>query len=373
MNIDSNQVFSELKKIKVFLRRNPRYNILLDYINDFDNFNAVFRLLTGYELSSSDLFNDEKSIRRVANKYNNRQANKYIDIVDENEELILSIFRNFDKMLINAEYEDIPVGNWLKTYSEKEFKDILLCYFSLFGSNVYKTVKKYFDEGRIQTHIPSKDNYSGQYFGSRYLKTGYITSVHTKLDTLNLSSIAHELGHAVDRELFIYSQQKKLTIADEVLLEVPSAFYELEFLEFLKNNYIDRNGANLLINDRCGLIKEYRDDIESTYSEPGGFVDFDENFVIERDGEETTYELRDGLHYGLGYYYGFHLCEQFENEPSTFNKIFFDFISSRKERTISEGIKSLGYDIDEFTSSDIILPRIKDSTLELKKRYYNHE
>ncbi|NLC97245.1 MAG: hypothetical protein GX675_06730, partial [Erysipelotrichaceae bacterium] len=52
---------------------------------------------------------------------------------------------------------------------------------------------------KIQNGLFHFEDFEGEYFESKYMRTGYISSSSDKFDSKSMATIVHELGHAVDR------------------------------------------------------------------------------------------------------------------------------------------------------------------------------
>lgn len=369
MKIDTNRLFKDLKTLRSFLLTNPSDSIFLSNLGDFQKLNTVFAALTGFDYDEAVFFSDKSRGMRVKSS-NKKMISGFYNAYYENEDLFLSMIDNFDSALENMGFMSLPFMDTLKKYSEKEAIDIMLSYYSTYGDSVYKIVKKHFDENKIQNGLFHYEDFEGEYFESKYMRTGYISSSSDKFDSKSMATIVHELGHAVDREVFIFPQQKRLTLRDEIMLEVPSGFYELEFLEFLKKNHIDITGANTLLNCIYNMIRDYSLTLEEVYSCDDAGISKNGDLIIPvGDNKYEAVNLKQIVYYSVGYLFGLHLCESYEGDPRDFNKRFFNLLCSRKEKNVSESIEDFGYNIDEFTSGSIILPRVESSTLELKRRY----
>ena len=52
--------------------------------------------------------------------------------------------------MIDLDFYGIYYYDVIRKYSEADFKDLILGYYSTYGNDYYKIAKKYFDESRIQ-------------------------------------------------------------------------------------------------------------------------------------------------------------------------------------------------------------------------------
>ena len=283
-----------------------------------------------------------------------------------NSDYFIELSDNFDKYLRSIQFSTYPFYDKLRKYSEKDFKDIILGFYSTYGDDYYKIAKKYFDEQRIHTGEKNDSDYSGCFSQLQWLKSGYIFSVFNVMNSLSAKVLVHELGHAIDAERFIFPQQKNIPTFCDYLVEVPSTTFELSFQDYLVNNRIDIDGGMVLRNCRIYDLKEDLDML--------GLVAVNDDLYICDDGDAEDeygekYDVRDSMLYGLGYYYALHLNYIRNNSNKEFLKVFNNLITGRKEMTFEQSVECMGFSFDSFMSGKYIKPKIKDDLMELKKRY----
>ena len=226
-------------------------------------------------------------------------------------------------------------------------------------------------------------------------------------DSWSMSSIAHELGHAIDAETFKFPQQKTISIFPDLLLEVPSAAYELGMYDYLKKNKIDVVSALDQYNDRFKMLDMTYSNLKECYDCKNGIIDpagvflkpvqvlikkedviedeegkklieLESNYsfgsLYEHDDEHYLINLykrlpfRDDIIYGLGYLFGLHLNEIKESSMKDFHKTLNSIITSRKERSVEDSIELLGISVDDFMSLKYVRDKIKSETKELKRK-----
>lgn len=363
-------------------------------------FNKMFRL--------EHIFRNSEEVQKMINKFQNKNRLDFLDFAFSNQELLHEIFTNYTDYLKSIDFKHIPYVEQIRRYSEKDFIDIILSYYSTYGDLYYKAAKKYFDENRI--HMGFRDignNVAGFYSSLVWLKSGYIISVYNGYNSWSATSFCHELGHAIDAETFIFPQQKVMPTLSDMLIEVPSTTFELGFLDYLKKNKIDVDGGRIIYNDRLMLLKESADNYDVVYNEDDVMVELngdvllpcpekiplsrmtfnedgtalvDNKLTCEKDsyyidGEYAyvnkyrVYHYRDDMLYGLGYYFAIYLNMIKDSSMEDFKIIFNNIITSRKECSLPEIIEKLGISVDEFVSGEYIKPKIESEYLSLKKRY----
>ena len=324
MNIDKNLLTNDLRKLRSYVENGRKDDVKYEYARLYwFNETCIDLFDIGYE--DVDLTEQDYEMIRLFEK---KEKRKLLEFIKNNIEVLHGI-DNFVKRLDANGFDALDWCN-LKKFDEKEIKDIMLSYYSTFGNKTYLIAKKHFDEKR--TSLNHGNNYQGYYIYSTNIQDGYIFLNDGQTDTSVVADLAHELGHAYDFNTFIIPQSKKYSNIRDPYLEVPSTFFEIDFLNYLISQNIDRKGARTLKNSRVYQL------------------------VTDDDFEFSDYskELRENLIYKLGYYFAFHLCETCENKEK-FLKQFNNFLTSRCEADIEALLSFVGIEYDEFLSGDIIM------------------
>ena len=268
------------------------------------------------------------------------------------------------------DYPTLPYYSLLRKFSEKDFTDILLSFLSEFGDDMVNIAKKYMDEDRIimNYRMNPHDQFKAMHIGSKLLKSGYIILRYDEYTTYSLSSLVHELGHAYDRERFIYSQQKRIRNFEDLLIEVPSVYFEMEFYDYLIRNKINKDGAMIIKNEK---LTRMSDTFASFYMTPKEYFEIVDPTILQSESDYNKRSaFRNDLIYGLGIYIVVHLSHLRRNMSSKeFMKELYNFISLRKERTLKESVEGLGIDYDDFLTGTFVYPEVEKSSLKLKRRF----
>ena len=290
----------------------------------------------------------------------------YMYFMASNKDLLIDIGDNVIKLANEIKYKNIPYFDACKKYNEKQFVDIILSYYATYGNKIYSIVKKFFDEKRINMKsIPLPGN-AGYYSHFMWLNSGYIFSKYSNYGGSSLASVVHELGHAIDAELFLFPQQKKNQLFNDMFVEIPSISFETGFYDYLQDINIDRLGGKILANNRATSLFYSFEEINWALS--------DEDLMVYEDGKAKDskgygYELRKDLLYGLGSIFAYHLNEIRKNSIEDFLKILNNLATSRKEMSLEEAINMTGFDLEEFVSCSNIKTHLNENCLTLKKRY----
>ncbi len=307
------------------------------------------------------------SHKKSFEKYNLQSQREFLCKLRDNQELLKSIAKHLNRFSRKIKFENCCFLDSVKSFNENDFKEIILSYFRTYGDKYYRIVKSYFDNNRIQTDSEMFEEGLGGYFVPLiWLYSGYIFSKYSKYNTFTAASIVHELGHAIDSELFLFPQQKKIPLHDDLFLEIPSISFEVGFYDYLKSQKIDYNGGLVLANNRAAtLIYEFKRIRQALLSKE---LYLYENGVAENE-EGLNYNLRVDVIYGLGYYFGFHLSEIRKNNPKEFLELLNYLMTMRKEISLEDAIEKTGFNREDFINGRYIKPRIKEDCLELKRRY----
>lgn len=312
-----------------------------------------------------EIIRDENFEKRFL-LYKKKLALKHIDFLEKNEDFIVRMLGSYNDILDECDFSEYLYFDTLKdVYTPSEFKDMIYDFYSGFGDTFYKVCKKYFDENRIELGY-SLDYELGGFLGISSLKSGYIIAASDVLGTANMSTIVHELGHASDAELFLFTQQKKVSYNSDYLGEIPSIFFELMFLEYMKKNRIDGEGHSILLNERIDFYSSFEGIFKSYYASDSGVINYDGDVELDTGDKFDIYQ---SIVYSLGSYFALHMCELYKSGDTNFKKNFFDIISRRCEATLPEIVNLLGLSLDEFLSGDIIKPKIVENSMVLKKRF----
>ena len=348
------RLISDLKRLRDYYKTHQKKSNLTFDFSSFYSLDSIATPILGFSFEPTSTIIDEESAIVIAQD-SYREILGFNKKVYDNYDELYSMFDGLDDFMSEIDYPTLPYYSLLRKFSEKDFTDILLSFLSEFGDDMVNIAKKYMDEDRIimNYRMNPHDQFKAMHIGSKLLKSGYIILRYDEYTTYSLSSLIHELGHAYDRERFIYSQQKRIRNFEDLLIEVPSIYFEMEFYDYLIRNKINKDGAMILKNEKLTYF-EIVDPIilqsESDYNKRSAF--------------------RNDLIYGLGIYIVVHLSHLRRNMSSKeFMKELYNFISSRKERTLKESVEGLGIDYDDFLTGTFVYPEVEKSSLKLKRRF----
>ena len=359
MDIDKDQLIKETARLGNTLYNGVSLDRVAREYSSFMAMNSIIGNLVGGCLDYNIVFKNQPEMPRYIKKDHDRSMMNFYNKVLREFHLYKQICTNTLTSYLDSEIEDYMLGGNLRHYSEADAKAILLDYFSQYGEKAYNIAKKMIDENRIQMGYQYENSPSMAFHtGSVILQSGYICLQQDKYDTSTLSFLAHEIGHAIDKELFYYPQQKKIKIYDDPFNEVPSTFFELGMLSYLKEEGIDPNGALLLESFYINIMYARQYHILETLTE------------MEKTGRiEITEEFREWILYGIGYYMALAMNEESRKNPMEYFRTFTDMICSRNECNFEQLIEVAGLDSETFFNGDFIKDKMNTQKMKLKKRY----
>lgn len=394
MKINEERLTQETKRLEQILGRKQ---FKRGYENEFQNIAAYDQIL--YSIGANPTYASEKVFTTQQIEYINRMMDRGIhevcDFYNQHREVVQNGLQSFEKALRSDNVLEMTPTYQLQNISFKTFKELLFEYYSQYGNQIYKIIKKYVDEGRIELGDSLDPSASGVYFGSNLTKSGYIT-IHKnkKLSLYTLSVLVHELGHAIDFETLHYPQQKNINLFSDSLIEVPSYHFEIGFLDFLIKNNIHPNDAHALMTSLYqelsyfGKAYDALFNMDDFFIEDGGyvtnldgqFIDYEGNPIMEEEHEEDEdcdccesktrkMDATEVLKYGLGMYIATQTNELASQDREAYIKDLLRFTTMRKESSFIESLERLGISQEQFESASIIEPRVKDELTLTRKMW----
>ena len=329
MEIDKDKLLLDLYKTRTNLIHSPSRDDIIYSFESFVALNNAYSSIAGMFFDTDKIFLDNTGTKKMLDDVYFKSVMEFYSYAQLNEKTIKSIFSNYDKFMNEIGFEECPYYNKMNKYDEKTFKDVILSYYATYGNKIYNIIKKYFDENRIEMCYEKveEDDLAAAFAHITNLKTGYIVSIHNNYNSWSMTDLVHELGHAIDAELYLFPQQKKVSVFSDILCEIPSTTYEMGFLNYLINNNID-SSARIIKNYKHSLLADASDELNYIYSLCDINTDYAGNLY---DDNGNVYPFREMLLYGLGYYFAYNLNYLKDNDTKDFNKIFYNIISSRND------------------------------------------
>lgn len=362
MEINEDKLYDELLEVRRKLIRNQSTNNIRKYYPVFEQLNYTLAQITGFAVDPKDmLYRNVDELNDDIRLQNKKQILEYFNRAITEGDPLYFLFMSFNDILKESNY--IPlINDNIPFYNETQAREMILTYFKQFGDKIYNIAKSYLD-GRVSINIDLDPGTGGSFMNNYANELGYILIKYGEFNAASISAIVHEIGHAIDNSLFVYPQQKELSLSNQFLIEVPSTFFEINFLQYLIENNIDVKGAQYCLADRILILRRLSDEYEKFYNLSDGLITED-RCIVDPTTDEVI-DLDGAILYGYGYLFSLNLCELFKEDKNLAMKKLINLICSRKEITILESIESLGFDEDEFLS----LKRPKDNIKKFIKKY----
>lgn len=392
MKINGDRLTSETKRLEQILGRKQ---FKRGYENEFQNVAMYDQIL--YAIGATPTYAADKIYTKQQIEYINKMMDRGLyelcDFYNHNREIIQKGLTSYEKVLRSDPVLEMTPTYQLQHISFPMFKELLLEYFSQYGNQIYKIIKKYVDEERIELGDSMDPSASGVYFGSNLTKSGYIT-IHRnkKLSLYTLGVLAHELGHAIDFETLHYPQQKNMNLFSDVLIEVPSYHFELGFYDFLIKNNIHPRDAHALISSLYQELSYFGKSYDALFNMKDFFIE-DGGYVTNMDGKFVDYEgkeleesedldeeecdckgpkkmdVTEVLKYSLGMYIATQTNQLASQDREAYIKDLLRFTTQRKEASFIESLETLGISQEQFETASIVEPRIKDELTLTRKMW----
>lgn len=361
MDINKQQLFDEATMLGNEIYNGLSNDRIAREYSSFIAFNSIIRNLLGVCLNTQIILDKYPGLVKFVEKEHEKSLfNFYYRILSE-KDLFEEMFCNHSFIYNESDMITYTCGGNLRNYSVSDAKEIILSYFSEYGNQIYKIVKKYFDEGRVQFGFVDDQKFDAVAFftGSVLLQKGYVCITHDKFSTSTLGYLAHEFGHVIDKELFYNPQQKKIRVYDDPFNEVPSGFFDWGMLDFLYKNKIDENGVIALKGYHYNQMF-YRNLYLSHMIQKED---------LKLDGIDIGEDFRTLCLYCLGYDIGLAMNEVASQDRKGYMKYFTNLICSRNEADFMTLLENGGINSEEFINGDILDRNIELTLKQMKKRY----
>lgn len=392
MKINEGRLRSETKRLEQILGRKQ---FKRGYENEFQNVAMYDQIL--YSIGATPTYASEKIFTtqqiEFINKMMDRGIHDLCAFYNQNRDIIQKGLTSYEKILRSDPVLEMSPTYQLQHISFPMFKELLFEYYSQYGNQIYKIVKKYVDEGRIELGDSMDPTASGVYFGSNITKSGYIT-IHRnkKLSLFTLGVLTHELGHAIDFETLHYPQSKNMNLFSDVLIEVPSYHFEMGLYDFLIKNNVHPNDAHALMSSLYQELSYFGKSFDALFNmddffiEDGGYVTNLEGKFVDYEGKviEETEDLDEEecdckgprkmdatevLKYSLGMYIAAQTNQLASQDREAYIKDLLRFTTLRKESSLIESLERLGISQEQFETASIIEPRIKNELTLTRKMW----
>lgn len=369
VKIDTNRLHEDLVKLRELYSKCPRKTDLRKGLIFTDVLNDILEILGRDRVDVYGVIPNIDEVIRNNNKKVNKETLEFYNFIGEELYDIYCLLFPYielscDEGLITVPYKDI-----LRKYSLNDFKDIVFDFFSRFGSYEEDVARRYFEEGRIEFGYPEKE-FGGGFVASNINDAGYIFTQYNKLNTRNLSTVVHEIGHAIDYKKYYDTQGMRNANVNDIFLEIPSAFFETTFAKYLKESKIDEFGGYMTLQNVLALVYVRLLDIHKYFKlrEKYNHITLDSigNVMFPR-GQRI--ELRRAVLYSIAYYVALFANEKVDVYDKEFMRKLYSASMMRERLNLEDVVEMLGLDAEEFQNPFILRDVMKENNDEIRRRF----
>lgn len=282
---------------------------------------------------------------------------KYIENIIINQDKYFKIFNSSVDQILSTKPNIYRYygKNYLK-HSEEELELIFISFLKEFDTKLYNQYISILDKQNI--FYASLEGYNGQSYPFSILNENMIFMNSNFDENIEFYKVlGHELGHSYEANLYLNSGRIREydKIFNSPFYEVPSSFIEYAYINYLIENNIYKNEANMLLHDYIIEIlinSIYANilcrvsDIESNFDEElkidvKEFTPYLENIGREYNiyiiPEDNKISLQDPFIYGFGQLFSIYMYENYKKDPKYFKK---EFNKSLLDYSLTEDISS---------------------------------
>ena len=366
MQIDQKRLHDDIDRIKRIMNHSCSKDIVQNNIFYLLGCDDLLKGTCGEEIDFEKMFISSRQAQKLTYAMEDKILGEVQKFIQDNCEELLKIFSVHDEIMDKMDFLTYPYPMDVYSYDEAFFKDIILAFYSTFGNDYYKMVKKYFDENRVgMCFVHETSSSPAFYYKIPMLKSGYVVSKSQVYNTWSLCDVVHELGHAIDAETLLFPQGKKMNISEDLYSEVFSLVVQRCFTDFLIDKNIDVIGGRLIDNET--FLDNYG------FSKKIGCA-----FPIKKATKkqlkkqrEDILNLDDSVRYFLGHIISCNLINLYRADPKEFMQTLLRFSMSRRElNSLDDAVEKLGIDIDSFYRGDAVINEMIDNQGTLKLIYH---
>ncbi len=369
MEFDYNILLEDINKLIRYLIRNEKRSAM-ETLSDLDTYNGLLEHLSGIEINRDRLFMNNEKLNEYLAKYFYDGVKRITDFLNTNGDDLNTLATNINSLINPETIVHIYNGRYLildksRIFNEKEFKDILLSFFSQYNNNIYKVVKKMFDEKRIKMGGKINEGCEGYTVSSNFTKDAFIIIRNYEFTIDNLVMLAHELGHVIHFYTSVLSNGEKKAFASPYS-ETISCSFEIAFLDYLMKNYIEPSSALLFLNDK--FVRDLNSFYKYTSIKKQDEYHIDEDGIISSTSGDLSFigsPVEADLNYTLGYAIALNMLLKYGDDKKEFVKKLNNLMYLMNRQSFRDNLNTLGFDCDDFLQCRTIGPYVKEKNQEL--------
>lgn len=299
---------------------------------------------------------------------------KYIENIITNQEKYFKIFNSSSKQILSTKPNVYKYyGKDYLRHQYDELEDILNSFLNSFDPQIYNQYKAMLNQQNI-FYVPL-EGYEGQSYPFSIMNKNIIFLNNYLEDNIKLSKIlSHELGHSYEANLYLNSGRIREydKTFNSPFYEVPSSFIEYAYINYLIENKLYIEEANmllhdyiieLLINSIYANILCRVSDIENKFGEElkidvKEFTPYLEtigrNYNVHLAPKDNKLSLKEPFIYGFGQLFSVYMYENYKKDPEYFKK---EFNKSLLDYSLTEDMSSfarIGASYDELVKGDTL-------------------
>ncbi len=242
--------------------RDVRKKAFKKYYSEINKFKSSFvsilnlKLTNDYRMSKIRDYNDVLDESLDEYKLDRSFINNYLDIINKNKELYKKYNNTLQKILgLKTMYSyDLNYNHFEsdKKYSVEEALVMLKEAFNIYGKDYIDIFQNLIDERRID-FIPTDNKSTGAYATGNKLTGSYVfLNYLNRLD--DISTLAHEVGHAVQFQITANNNEAVNEEGPLIILETCSILNEIIFSNYFLNNSNHKEEKILIIKNLLSTL-----------------------------------------------------------------------------------------------------------------------
>jgi len=282
---------------------------------------------------------------------------KYIENIIINQDKYFNIFNySVDQILSTKPNIYRYYGKDYLKHQKKELGIVFISFLESFDTKLYNQYMSMLDRENI--FYASLKGYNGQNYPFSILNENMIFIDSSFEENVEFYKVlSHELGHSYEANLYLNSGRIREydKTFNSPFYEVPSSFIEYAYINYLIENNIYKNEANMLLHDYiiellinsiyANIICRISD-IESKFDEElkidvKEFTTYLEtigrNYNVHLAPENNKISLRDPFIYGFGQLFSIYMYENYKKDPEYFKR---EFNKSLLDYSLTEDMSS---------------------------------
>ena len=282
---------------------------------------------------------------------------KYIENIIINQDKYFNIFNySVDQILSTKPNIYRYYGKDYLKHQKKELGIVFISFLESFDTKLYNQYMSMLDRENI--FYASLKGYNGQNYPFSILNENMIFIDSSFEENVEFYKVlSHELGHSYEANLYLNSGRIREydKTFNSPFYEVPSSFIEYAYINYLIENNIYKNEANMLLHDYIiellinGIYANIIcriSDIESKFDEElkidvKEFTTYLEtigrNYNVHLAPENNKISLRDPFIYGFGQLFSIYMYENYKKDPEYFKR---EFNKSLLDYSLTEDMSS---------------------------------